>query len=120
MSEVKSKTKENSKPGRGVSEVNALVSGTLKPCEQRLIEWGIMKGYVTNWYFNDYYLEWLDTYYPELKDVEKQQRAFRYRINKLVEDGIFEPAKRISTGYGGYREFGSTVQTIWNLNRKYR
>jgi len=74
----------------------------------------IKRGFLTNWGWNDDFLNFWDMFYPEYKEIKAVQRKFRYHANKLVRDRLASKAKRVGIGLDGYFEYGTRTQTIWS------
>ena len=91
---------------------------SLPDCEKYIADWASTDGSVTNWFWNDNYMEWCSLYYKKWcgshKDnYKKLQRAFTYRCNKLVDKGFLKPCVKVGLGEGSENSFGVKTQTIW-------
>ena len=72
---------------------------------------------LTNFHWNDTFLEFWERFFPEIKDVNKVKNRFTYYANKLVKEGFLLPAHRFGLGSGGCYDFGVRTQTIWGLKK---
>jgi len=92
----------------------------MTPPEKFILEAARREGSVTNWGWNENFLDFWDKFYfLEPKESVVKQK-FRYYANKLVKKGYLEKAVRMGLGPGGYSEFGVRTQTTWLLNKETR
>jgi len=84
--------------------------------EMFILEVARREGTVTNWHWNDNFLDFWDKFYSSEKESIAKRR-FTYYANKLVKKGFLEKAERVGIGPGGYSEFGVRTQTVWLLKR---
>jgi len=89
----------------------------LSPQELFILERVKIGKTITNWHLNDTFLDFGAKFYKE-ESIRKCQRKFRYYANKLVQKGYLHKARRAALGPGGYSEFGTRTQTIWDVNKE--
>jgi len=75
---------------------------------------------VTNWHWNNDFLDFCDKFYPK-KPIRYCQRQFTKMMRMLVLDGISQPAMKIGLGPGSYiNDFGVRTQTSWMISPTYK
>ena len=74
---------------------------------------------VTLWWMSDFYEDYCNFANFEFNEIYKNQRKMRYRLNKMVKNGMIEK-RTYSHGYLGKTDFGAAHCGIWAIVGHYK